>query len=107
MPESGPVRRVLKGRMLLSILWGVLIIPSFLLFIPSLFLFDKEGGSQQLLVWIAFLGSFTLPLALLICCVGGIIVSRGLRTRRKNIMATVFSAIPVLALAAAMFIFFA
>jgi hypothetical protein len=91
--------------MLLSILWGILIIPSLVFFVASLFAFDGVGASQKPLVWIAFLASFTLPLVLLICCVGGIIASRGVRTKRKNLAATVFGIFPVIALLGAALIF--
>ncbi len=105
MAEPQVVHRVLKGRMFLSIFWGVLIVPSLFFFVMSLFAFDGNGAGQSPLVWTAFLTSFTLPLVLLICCVGGIIVSRGVRTKSKDRVATIFSIVPVIALLGAALIF--
>lgn len=92
MSEEG-TRGVLKWQMALSILWGILLIPSLLFFITAVIAHDPNAtGSfrDSAVLW----GSITAPLIFLIAFIGGIWAARGIRTPRKDRAATILALLP-------------
>ena len=93
---SGPVKKVYKLRMLMSVIYGFLILPlSLVFFSAALFTYNTGDVASGALDWLVFWASMTLPFVLLLSFVTGIWCARGIRSSKKSIVGKVFLLLPI------------
>lgn len=92
MPPAAQKHRV---RRVMSIIYGVLVLPAAGIGMISLFAFDAPGSEDVAYTQLFAMSAGALPFALIIACIGGLACASGEQTRAKVIAGRVLVWLPV------------
>lgn len=90
---AGPNKWLLR---LISLIWGVLLLPAIFLSMMSVMIFDSPGSETSLLTIIFALSTMTAPLVLLVASIGGFRLSFSKELSQKNSTAEIYMLLPFL-----------
>ena len=84
---------------ILSIVYGLLVLPGVLLALSAAFLFDAPGSETSIPTILFAFSLAVVPVILLVSCIGGLFCAFGNQSPKKIRWGTVFALLPVANLA--------